>query len=406
MKIKISIPTLMIVFSLMLTACPEPQNSTNIEEEVNVDKSKKRQLKLVTFTGTGYELGLQHGKKLKNEIAEIVGKWKENTTKSLNKDADLVLKEFMDYANFVPVIKQWTPELYDEVKGIAEGSEQNFDDILVLNLLDEFWVYVDNPENHHCSDLGVPAQNGEPTIVAQNMDIESYTDGYQTLMRIQSLDSGPDQLVLTHPGLIALNGLNRKGVGVVVNTIMQLQATPSGLPVAFVVRKIISMTDKEEILDFIQTVPHASGQSYIIGVEDEVFNFEASATKVVGYNPGNENGTVYHTNHPILNDNVKQWHIKDAPNDPTKNLPRYNNSQIRLNSLENGLSEAEEINTDTIMKILRSKDDPENPVCRSWKPGGGFTFASTIMKLGDSPQLLITAGPPDESDYIMVKFDE
>jgi predicted choloylglycine hydrolase len=400
---RINFLLIIILLSCFLGSCT---NGNKIKSEILMipEAFPNRNLIRITVSGSGYERGLQHGKKLKKEIGEIVAKWKINTSNALNKDADKVLEEFIAYANFIPAIKEWTPELFEEVKGIADGSNQNIDDILVLNLLDEFWVYIDNPNNHHCSDIGVPAQNGEPAYVAQNMDIESYTDGYQTLIRITESSSSPEQLILTHPGLIALNGINKNGVGIVMNTIMQLQASPKGLPVAFVVRKILSMSDKNKILSFIQSVPHASGQSYIIGVDDEVYNFEASAGKVVQNNPGNENGTLYHTNHPITNDELKEWHNKVDPNDPTIKLPWHFNSRIRLNSLENGIKNTEKIDSETIMKILRSKDDPENPVCRSWKPGGGFTFASTIMMLGSDPQLMITAGPPDESEYIIIGF--
>ena len=369
-----------------------------------IELLEKRVLNKVTFTGSGYELGLQHGTKLKPQIAEIVTRWKQNTTEVLKRDADEVLKEFMEYGKFAATIKKLTPDLYDEIRGIADASEQDFDHIMVLNLLDEFWVYLDNPKNHHCSDIGVPALNGNPAYVAQNMDIEGYTDGFQTLVRLDRTSERPEQLLLTHPGLIVLNGMNEKGVGVVVNTIMQLKASSDGLPVAFVIRKILSLTNKTDILNFIKSVPHASGQNYIIGIGDEVFDFEASAGKTVRFNPENENGTVYHTNHPVVNDNLKPWHEKYNPKSIESSLTAKSNSYIRFSSLVNGIKNSNEIDAETIMNVLRSKDDPSNPVCRNWSPGRGFTFASTIMTLGETPSLQITSGPPDESKYQNIYF--
>ncbi|MGB5243571.1 MAG: C45 family peptidase [Lutimonas sp.] len=364
----------------------------------------KRNLNELTFSGSGYELGFEHGSTLKDQIAEMVKKWKANTTENLKRDADEVLKEFMAYGQFTAAIKQWTPELYDEIKGISDGSGQDLEHIMVLNLLDEFWVYLDDPQNHHCSDMGVPARNGNPTFVAQNMDIEGYTDGFQTVVRLERTSDRPEQLLLTHPGLIVLNGMNEAGVGVVVNTIMQLKASATGLPVAFVIRKILSLTNKTDILDFIQTVPHASGQNYIIGIGPEVFDFEASAGKVVRYDPENANGTVYHTNHPVVNDHVKQWYEAYHPQTIDGGLAAMSNSYIRFNSLVKGIKTAEDIKAETLMKVLRSKDDPNNPVCRNWNEKRGFTFASTIMTLGEDPFLLVTAGPPDESEYLQINF--
>jgi len=220
-----------------------------------------RELKTVTFSGSGYELGLQHGKTLKKEINDIIEAWKKNTTRQLGKDADIVIKDFFEYAKFNDAIKKWTPELFEEIKGIADGSNQEFNNILVLNLIDEFWVYINNLSNHHCSSLGVPSRNGKPGYISQNMDLDNYTDGFQVLMRLNRTKNRPEQLILTHPGLIALNGLNEEGVGVCVNTIMQLKASSNGLPVAFIIRRIINSTHKEDLLSFVKTVNHASGQN-------------------------------------------------------------------------------------------------------------------------------------------------
>lgn len=365
----------------------------------------KRELKTVTFSGSAYELGLQHGKELKKEIGEIISAWKKNTSSSLGKDADLVLKDFFDYAEFDETIKKWTPELYEEIKGISDGADQNLNDIMILNLLDEFWVYVNNLNKHHCSGLGVPSRNGKPGYISQNMDLENYTDGFQVLIRLSRTENRPEQLILTHPGLIALNGLNEEGIGVCVNTLMQLKASSNGLPVAFVIRRIINSTDKEDLLSFIQTVNHASGQNYIIGIKGEVFDFEASANKVVQYNPMNKNGTVYHTNHPIVNDDIKPWFKKYDPNLSDDLKPVNSNSYLRFQAVKNRMTSNLEIDDGLIKEALRSRDNEDNPVCRTNSENGrGFTFASIIMTFSENPHIQILAGPPDESEYKRVDF--
>lgn len=373
-------------------------------------QQSKRELKTVTFEGSGYELGLQHGKALQSEIADIIKAWKDNTTEALDKDADVVLDDFYEYANFDDYIKEWTPDLYAEVQGIAEGSGQEFNDVFILNLLDEFWVYVNdlyNQENHHCSAMGVPATKDHPGYVSQNMDLEDYTDGFQVLMRLKKTEDSPEQLVLTYPGLIGLNGINENGLGVVVNTLMQLKASSTGLPVAFVVRRLINSKDKADMLDFIKNVKHASGQNYILGIHDEIYDFEASTDKVVRFNPENENGSVYHTNHPIVNDDVKPWFQKYNPDVAEETKPKDFNSYHRLQAVENRIANTGSINENVIMETLRSKDDAENPVCRSNSTdGGGFTFASIVMKMAEEPFILLTAGPPDESDYQRFGFKE
>jgi isopenicillin-N N-acyltransferase like protein len=389
---------LLVPFFLLLNVTVFAQTAAT-----NVSAITKREIREITLTGTGYELGLQHGKLLKKEIGEIVGKWKKNTSDMMGRDASLVLAEFFQYAQFTAAIKKWTPDLYEEVRGIAEGSGQQLNDIMVFNLLDEFWVYQDNLSNHHCSGIGVPSRNGNSGYIAQNMDIESYTDGYQVLMRLTKTNNRPEQLILTHPGLIALNGMNETGIGACMNTLMQLKASNTGLPVAFIVRRILNSTDKADLLQFIQTVPHASGQNYIIGIRGEVFDFEASANKVIRFDPQNANGTIYHTNHPLANEDVKDWFKKYDPSNKSAIDPGKSNSHIRLTAVQKRVKDAANVNDIIIKEALRSKDDLDNPVCRAPK-NGGFTFGSVIMTLSGVPFLQVTAGPPDESEYKKIEF--
>lgn len=389
---------LLVLFFLLMNVSVFAQTAAK-----KVPAITKRELREITLTGTGFELGLQHGKLLKKEIGEIVGKWKKNTSDMMGRDANVVLAEFFQYAQFTDAIKKWTHDLYEEVRGIAEGSGQPLNDIMVFNLLDEFWVYQDDLSNHHCSGIGVPARNGNSGYIAQNMDIESYTDGYQVLVRLTKTDKRPEQLILTHPGLIALNGMNETGIGACMNTLMQLKASNTGLPVAFIVRRILGSTDKEDLLQFIQSVPHASGQNYIIGIRGEVFDFEASANKVTRFDPQNKNGTIYHTNHPLANDDVKDWFKKYDPTTKAAVDPGKSNSHIRLTAVQKRVKDASGVDDILIKETLRSKDDIDNPVCRAPK-NGGFTFGSVIMTLTGVPFLQVTAGPPDESEYKKIEF--
>lgn len=368
-------------------------------------KTIKREIREITLTGGGYELGLQHGQQLKSEIAEIVSKWKSNTTENFGKDAELVLDDFFEYANFTESIRRWTPELYDEVRGIADGSGQPFRDIFILNLLDEFWVYDVSLQHHHCSGLGIPATSSSPGYVAQNMDIESYTDGYQVLMRIEGKEGEVEQLVLTHPGLIALNGMNSMGVGVCVNTLMQLNAANNGLPVAFIVRRIIGSTDQRDILNFVQNIRHASGQNYLIGIRGDIFDFEASAREVIRFDPGNLSGAITHTNHPLANKDIKPYFIEPESAQQEMTGGRNTNSTSRYNAVNSRISSQSNVTVEMIKDALRSKDDPDNPVCRNLTgAASGFTFASVIMILSGDPYMLVTAGPPDESEYKKYSF--
>jgi isopenicillin-N N-acyltransferase like protein len=393
--------SLLLVFSLQMlfSSCNYVSNSS-----VNSGVSESDVVPLVELSGYGYERGFQHGSKLKKEIAEVFEKWKMNIRSSVKGDPDSTLAVFLKATNFSPIIESTTPELLAEVRGIAEGSGQSFDDVFAFQLLDEFWVYLNkqaNIENHHCSGMGVPATADRPAYLAQNMDLQTYMHNYQVILHFNKTDLEPEQYLLSCAGLIGLNGINAKGIGLCVNTLMDLQASDDGLPVAFVIRAVLGKQEGKDAIDLINQVKHASGQNYILGVKDSVYNFEASANQVVRFLPRpGESSIVYHTNHAIVNHDVKEW-FKKSHETFLKGESRNKNSEVRFTALEQRLNVApDKITTDLIKEILRSKDNDKNPVCRVFNENSGaFTFSSVLFTLGGKLSAQFTYGSPDKSEY-------
>jgi isopenicillin-N N-acyltransferase like protein len=401
---------LCFTLSLSLSAC----YSTVTKDKETATKeviSNNEDVPVIELNGNGYQRGLQHGKVLKTEIAEVFTKWKNSIQSDFKQNADSVIANFLKETNFEPAIKKWTPEIYDEIRGIAEGSGQSYNDALTFQLLDEFWVYFNrlkNTQKHHCSGIGVAARDTHPAYVSQNMDLESFMNGYQVLLHIASTPNEPEQYVLSCAGLVALNGVNSKGIALCMNTLMDLNASTDGLPVACIVRGVLAQKDPESAMKFLKTVPHASGQNYVFGAFDKVYDFEGSAKKVVRYLPDPTNeALVYHTNHAMANDDIKPW-FQEYHKKIASGNAKDDNSFARFTSLKNRLNQAPtNVSDDKIKETLRSKDDPKNPVCATYKEGiSGFTFSSVIFTLGKNPSIQLTNGSPDQSEYVLHTFKE
>jgi hypothetical protein len=295
--------------------------------------------------------------------------------------------------------------MMDEVKGIADGSGQKFDDVFSFQLVDEFWVYLDrlaNINKERCSGIGIPITKNHPACIAQNMDLENFMNGYQVLLHIIGTNTEPEQYLLTCAGLVVTTGMNEKGIGVCANTLMELRASEDGLPVAFVIRGILSKQNRDDVLSFIRTVKHASGQNYIIGIQDNIYDFEASANQIIRFHPERAHGDiVYHTNHALVNHDVKPWY-SEYHRKVLAGEAKSMNSELRFDALEKRLNKpAEEISADVIKSALRSKDDEKNPVCRVYKEGGSaFTFSSVLYTLTGRRSVRVTYGSPDKSEYL------
>jgi isopenicillin-N N-acyltransferase-like protein len=387
---------LLIIFTLRLFA--QTATQTIAEKKVPV----------IELKGSGYQRGLQHGTLLKGEIAEEFKKWKANIREGSGRDADSMIKSFYASTNFEPIIKRYTPDAYEEVKGIAKGSGQSYLDVYCFQMADEFWVYLDKLQHKqalHCSGIGIAAANGRPAYIAQNLDVESYMYGYQVLLHIAADKTMPEQYILTSAGLIAMNGINSKSIGICVNTLMELNASTDGLPVAFVLKGVLAKQNGADAIKFLTTVKHASGQNYILGIKDSVYDFEASAGKVVRFIPNAANhALVYHTNHAIANNDIKPWYLKYHQKIMAGEAAK-DNSVIRFAALNKRLTNNTSLSDKVIKQTLQSKDDPLNPVCVAYRPSkAGFTFSSDIFTLGNTPSVQLTFASPDQSVYVKHVF--
>lgn len=343
---------------------------------------------VVTCAGTPRERGLVHGEALRPLIADGLGRWMANLESTHGIDADSYLNEFISNSDHISAAERWTPDLLEEVRGIAAGSGQSFERIFAYNLMDEEWSYGEARRHGlppGCTAICIRTKRGT-TIVAQNMDLPSVHDGTQALLRIQP-EQGPEVLAFTLAGYVGLMGANAAGIGMVVNNLSVLPSSSKGLPVAFVLRGILAQTTPREATDFVKRVPHSIGQHYAIGSQDGLVSLEAAANGVFADNPWNNR--LIHTNHPLVNDGVV--------GDPTRTyeasntIARYDRAVSRSSELTD-VASVEQVLSDTTAPI-------------SCAPKRGFmTFASMSAELTIPPRVRFAPGPPHLTPYENAEF--
>jgi len=371
---------------------------------------KTREMPIIELQGTPRERGRIHGESLKIKIFEVIDNWLsdlgsygQNDKSQGTLDTSAYLQSFFSETGYIDAIKRWTPDLLAEVQGIAEASGQTFEHILGLNLMDEEWVYglrhkLEKPTNK-CTAFGIPQQDNGPGYAGQNMDIMSWAEGKQVLLRVMPTDSAPETLVFSIAGSIGLNGLNANGIGVTCNTLSQLNYTTDGLPVAFILRSILASQTVDSAEIFLESIQHASGQNFIVSSAKEIRCFECCGTSVVRYQPDQLKGRVIHTNHPLINTDISPLAALSGSSANTK---------ARLESIACRLGDTTQtITLKNIKSALAAHDDQENPVSRNANKNGssiGFTAGASIYELGRPPRLHLAAGPPCETEFKAFDF--
>ena len=97
---------------------------------------------------------------------------------------------------------------------------------------------------------------------------------------IKDENSLVEQMIFTVPGFIGFNGMNNYSIGICCNSLNQLRFSTNGLPVSFIVRKVLEQSNFNNAIDFVKNIQHASGQNYIIGSPGRIISLECSANKV------------------------------------------------------------------------------------------------------------------------------
>ena len=377
----------------------------------------EKDMKFLVLAGSPRERGRIHGETLRNEIREMVETNNADLRAAGWKPEDYI-NLITEKTGFIAATERWTPHLVEEMKGIGEGAGLDFKTTFAWNLLDESdwfsnekrWTNPSSAKTERCSAFGVGREGDAPALIAQNADMGPSFDGHQTLLHIKHADSDLEELVLTCPGCVGIYGLNNRSIGVCLNALtMQLNKSSSGLGTIFIARGILAQKTWDEAIKFVQSVKHASGEAYTIGGPERVACFEGSANKVSQFVPYPEENRVYHTNHPLVNDDL--WlDLKTiermAPELRERFKKGHLNSETRLQSLETRLDETSTpVTVERAKSILSSHDSPEFPVCRHGKPGeGDITTYGMIMVLKPSPELHAAPGPPCKTEFRTYRF--
>lgn len=356
-----------------------------------------RPLRVVEASGSPLARGRQIGEQLRDEVQDGLQRWKEAVARRVASSFEEYLEMWLAATNFVPAIMRWCPDLHAEVEGVAQGGCVDPRELMAFQWQDEEWWFWcgrrPSPKGlgRACTAMGFRDGPHGGALLAQNMDVPAYLDGGQVLLRIHD-DDGMSILVYTVAGLIALNGLNSAGVGVCCNTLMQLQPDAGGLPVAFVVRSVLTMRSVGAVRDFLSGIQHASGQNYMVGDPRNVADFECSAGGVTELLAGS--AVVCHTNHPLASKDLRQGLNPRALTPAT--------SEERLRCVERAVVDRHRpFGVEAIKETL---SDTSVPVCLCGDASGSgsITIGCLVLELSKKSRLHVAPGPPVMTPFAVV----
>jgi hypothetical protein len=181
--------------------------------------------------------------------------------------------------------------------------------------------------------------------------------------------------------MIGLNGANHDGVGVVVNNLAQCPSSRTGLPVSCVMREILEYPSAQSAAEWVNSVPHAIGQHYLIGDPSAVISLEAAANGVFSVAVSER---YVHANHPLANSCTRPG---------TAEMEAASNSHARSDRAQELASDAS-----SQRDVERILEDREAPISCERKTGF-MTFGGTSIGLTVPPTVRVAPGPPHETPW-------
>lgn len=312
---------------------------------------------------------------------------------------------------YEPAIAAYDGRYLEELRGIAEGADVPYEDVLALNVRTEVMfagtarqaAQVARP--HECSAFAVlpPASADGHTLVGQNWDWLLHC--FETVVVLEARqEEGPDFVTVVEAGLLAKTGLNSSGIGLATNALVtDLDVGEPAVPYHVVLRAILDAETISDALVAVQRAPRSSSANYLVAHDDGIaVDIEAA--------PGDfsrlrllfpEEGVLLHTNHflapGLAAKDVSVWAMPDSP--------------FRLERLREAVAaERGSLSPETFARLLGDHVNFPLGVCchpdtRLDVHDRGATVASVVMDL-DARRLWLADGHPCTTPYRELDYAE
>lgn len=371
-----------------------------------------KELAILRFDGPPASRGHAHGETLRDKIVELIELWGDNLERVHGLDRRRYVELLFERSGYEAALAQYAAPVLDELKGIAQGAGVDYRTLLAFQHVNEEFEAApafakEFGYGEACTTIVLCPAADRPAIVAQNLDLAQYLDGFQVLQRTPCDRSDGEIMTLSVPGMISLNGMNSFGFAVCDNTLGQLRTNPNGVPIFAIYRLLLEAQTLIEAQALIQRLPHAVGLNWVLGDPGGVQMIERSAYETVPYAPQHQ-APAFHTNHPLICTDWRDLYRTDTHDRPRPTRSTY----LRLAAVHQRLQGrvSAELGIHDLKEILASQDDADYPVSRG---GGanqedqqiGFTLACNIFELrkGD-PRWHIATGPPHRTAFTTVSF--
>ncbi len=361
----------------------------------------------VRVSGTPRERGRQYGEAVRDRVRRSIEAY------------DQVFAQYagwrwaqvrVEAARYAAPIERFEARYLDEIRGIAEGADVTFEDVLAINVRTELMfaakartATAQGARFDGCSAFAVLPErsaNGH-TLIGQNWDWLLHSFDTVVVLEVTQ-DRGPDFVTVVEAGLLAKTGMNSSGIGLATNALVtDHDLGEPGVPYHAVLRGILDAENLSDAFAVAQRGVRSSSANYLIASVDGVAaDIEAA--------PGDfsrlfltfpVDGVLLHTNHFVSPSfdakDVSLWVMPDSP--------------FRLERLAAGVRRrGETLSIQDFQHLLSDHANHPSGICCHPDPrmgplDQGATVASVLMDL-DERRMWVAEGHPCTEPYREIDY--
>lgn len=373
---------------------PAGRISGNLTQYRKDFSERKSMNSMVKVKGTPYEQGVMQGTELREVILHNI---REVGKKMASDHVDMVRYEEFVKKN-AAFLKQAHSDIFEEMKGISDGAEIPFDDILMLNIPAYFMTGYFNQECSMIMARGKATADG-CTYVIKNRDMSTYIEQaviereYPDGLKIVEINGAG---TVTYPA----SGMNSYGVGVTTTGFWSAKA-PSDLEAAEYSHIFLNVhlllakcRTAREALEYVKNSPRMNGLNIIIVDREDAWLAEMTRDEV-SIEKDNGSGILFRTNH------YRSERLSHLNPEETE----YPSTYFRYRRMEEMLGKQYgRIRFQDLFRIMSDHENGVNAICRHPQEGApSRTISTSLFVLEDGEAWTTLGNPCDSLKYALLK---
>lgn len=284
----------------------------------------------------------------------------------------------------VPYVKDYAPDLLEELEGVAEGAGVTVDDLMLLQVRNQLVA-----DDAGCTAFSV--RSPELSCVGQNWDNDPELDAFTMVLKRRPAGK-PSSLTVTQPGLIGYIGMSSAGFGLCLNT-LPAPRREFGVPGYFLVRRFLEVETLEAAVEAAEAARRVIPLNVMLQTPEGPADLEITPQGVYVLRPTDDRDLLTHTNHCLHSE------LETANRD----FPELIQSHPRKRRIDALLGVAQrEASVEGLKDLLSDHDGFPQSICRhanDLPPHGFWKTVFSVVMDAERGRMHVSRGNPCAMPY-------